>query len=193
MKENMEKQSGSNDPSFADRVISLINDGWLDRREERLTEAREKLTEAASLCRQAGDQDRLVLALGKLGHVETDSGNEDAAIKVYEEGVALCREKDDGLALAHKIRHLGDIHRRAGRLDEAERCYDEALALYRNHSGPPTLDFANAVRPMAILQEEMGKDEEAKPLWREARDLYAAVDAPVGVAECSRRLARLDR
>ena len=188
----MESHLPSKTPSFGNKVSKLIDDGWRDRREERLTEAREKLTEAASLCRQAGEQDTLILALGKLGHVETDAGNEDAAIEVYEEGVAICRDKGDSLALAHKIRHLGDIHRRAGRKEKANECYDEALRLYRSHDGPPTLDFANAVRPMAILQEEMGMQEEAKPLWQEARGLYTVVDAQVGVAECSRRLAQLD-
>jgi hypothetical protein len=32
---------------------------------------------------------------------------------------------------------------------------------------------------------------EARPLWEEARDLYAAVKVPDGVVECSAHIARL--
>ena len=82
------------------------------------------------------------------------------------------------------MRHVGDHHRRVGRTEAAEACYDEALALYRDHEHPPKLDFANVVRPMAILKEDAGKVEEAKELWQEARDLYAEVNVQEGVDEC---------
>lgn len=55
------------------------------------------------------------------------------------------------------------------------------------------LDFANAIRPMAMLKEETGSVEEARQLWEEARDLYSAADAKVGVAGCSERLAQIGR
>jgi hypothetical protein len=45
---------------------------------------------------------------------------------------------------------------------------------------------------MAILKERLGKRDEAVVLWREARDLYAAVSLDVGVDECSRRIAKLE-
>ena len=54
------------------------------------------------------------------------------------------------------------------------------------------LDHANALRPMAILKEELGQVEEARALWRRARELYGAVGIEAGVAECADRLARLD-
>ncbi len=174
------------------RAIELMEQAWGARREQRLAEAHRKLGEAVSLCRQAGAQRELVLALGKLGHVELDLGNSDAARALYEEAVTICRDQGDPLTLAHTVRHLGDVHRHAGRREDADACYQEALALYRNHEQPPKLDLANAIRPMAIFKEDAGMVQEAKQLWEEARDLYTAVDVKDGVDECSDHLARLD-
>ena len=115
----------------------------------------------------------------------------DAATARYEKAVAVARRSGDPLRLAHAIRHLGDTHRRARRLAEAEACYDEALALYAAEDEPPTLAYANAIRPMAILKEALGETGEALHLWQQAKSLYAAVPVAAGVAECEKNLARL--
>jgi len=44
---------------------------------------------------------------------------------------------------------------------------------------------------LAILQKRNGDRELAKSLWKEAQELYAAVDVPAAVAESSRLLAAL--
>jgi tetratricopeptide (TPR) repeat protein len=163
------------------------------RRERRLADAHRDFVEAVALCRHKGMQLELLRALKGLGQIERDLGRAEAARPLYEEAVAICRRTDDTLALAHTIRHLGDIHRDTGRPDLAEPCYDEALALYRSSERTSPLDLANAIRPLAILKEGAGEIEEARLLWQEARDLYAAVKAEEGVRECSARLERLRR
>lgn len=127
-----------------------------------------------------------------LGQIERDLGRGEVARPLYEEAVSLCRGQSDVLRLAHTVRHLGDLHLDAGRLDLAEACYEEALALYRSsaHTAPP-LDLANAIRPLAILRERLGKADEAVPLWQEARDLYLSANVGEGVAECSKHLDQL--
>jgi tetratricopeptide (TPR) repeat protein len=158
------------------------------RREHRLADAHRDLVQAVALCRQLGERGLLVRALKALGQIERDLGRGDAARPWYEEAVTICREDGDPLALAHTIRHLGDIHRDAQRLADAELCYCEALALYRTHQTGP-LELANAIRPLAILKGAAGKAAEARPLWEEARQLYAAAHVPVAVTECSAHLA----
>ena len=186
-------------------ALALIREAWTLRCEtlasppageaERRTVAeriRGHLVEAAAICRAAGADRELVVALGKLGHVEQDAGRHEAALACYEESVAAARRADDPLRLAHAVRHLGDVHRHAGRLAKAEACYGEALSLYARHAaGPAALDHANALRPMAILKEELGQIEAARLLWARARKLYSAVGIEAGVAECADRLARL--
>ena len=159
--------------------------------EEARARVRQCLSEAVALFRAAGATTELVAALGKLGHAEEDAGRDDAALACREEAVAVARRAGHPMPLAHAVRHLGDLHRKTGRLTAAEACYAEALALYGRQKEPPALDYANALRPMAILKESLGRAGEAKVLWRRARDLYGAVPVEAGVAECSEHLARL--
>ena len=149
------------------------------------------MVEAVALCREAGEELDLAKALTGLGQIERDLHNNDAAIRNYEEAVGIYRTHADVLRLAHSIRHLGDIYRNQKRADLAKPCYREALDLYRGEDRTPPLDLANAIRGFAILQHDAGETEEARMLWQEARELYAAVGIKEGVAESSRRLALL--
>ncbi len=172
-------------------AIKLAKQANRARRENRLTDAHQDLTEAVALCRQASAHRELVQALKALAQIERDMGHGDAAQPLYEEAVGLCRAGEDVLMLAHTIRHLGDLHQDAGRVELAEPCYREALEVYRSHTQTRPGDLANAIRPMAILKEDVGEIEEARRLWAEAKDLYAAIKLREGVDECSDRLARL--
>lgn len=186
-------------------ALTLIHQAWTLRRDKLAAppaseaearavaeRVRGYLVEAVAICRTVGADRELVAALGKLGHVEQDAGRHDAAGVCLEEAVAVARTVADPLRLAHAVRHLGDVHRHAGRLAEAEACYHETLSLYGRHAtGAATLDHANALRPMAILKEELGQVEEARVLWGRARGLYSAAGIEAGAAECVDRLARL--
>jgi tetratricopeptide (TPR) repeat protein len=176
---------------MGDPAQRLMEQAAQARREGRLADAKRGWTEAVSLCRHTGPRHDLIIALKGLGQIERDLQNGDAALPLYEEAVTLSRVAGEPLLLAHTIRHLGDIHLDAERLELAERCYDEAVALYREAKQTAALDLANAIRPLAILQERKGNLEQAKSLWKQAKELYAAVDVPAGVAESSSHLAQL--
>jgi len=148
--------------------------------------------DAVERSRQAGMKRELIRALKGLGQIERDLENGAAALVLYEEAVALCRQEGDALMLAHTVRHVGDIHQEGGRDGLAEPCYNEALSIYRRDNETQPLDLANTIRPFALLKENAGEVEEAKRLWAEARDLYAVANVAQGVAESSRRLARLE-
>ena len=173
------------------------------RRENRLADARRDLVDAVAICRREQVASDLAFAVKRLGQIERDLGNLDAALALYEEAAAIYRERDDALNLAHTIRHVGDIHHDRGRGGPAERCYDEALTLYRRSRGTRRSDLANAVRSMALQKERTGDLEHARALWKEARDLYASLDGPLrriftrrpnpGVVESSEHLMRLGR
>lgn len=182
-------------------ATNLIESAWATRRASfsappagarmLIEEARRKLVESASICREIGTQRELGQALHKLGHVEWGLRHLVRARELYEEALSIARAQGEPLAVAHEVRHLGDMHREAGRLEDAEACYEEALLLYRRHAKPPALDFANAIHPLAKLKEDAGLVEEARGLLEEARDLYDAAGVRMGVADCSKRLARL--
>src|SRR5271157_3384218 len=171
----------------------LVQQALQARRDNRLADAKRDLVEAVDICRKAGIRVDLAEALTGLGQIERDLHHREAARESYEEAAALYRAEGDALKIAHSVRHLGDIHREEGRPDLAEPCYREALDLYRGHEQTPPLDLANAIRGLAILKDHSGDTEAAKSLWEEARELYASVKVEAGVAESSRRLARLTR
>jgi tetratricopeptide (TPR) repeat protein len=159
------------------------------RREDRLSDAQRFLDDALALCRQSNDEGNLANTLTALGQIERDLGNNETALAYYEEAVAVFRNLGDALKLAHTLRHVADIQRRQHLTVAAEANYREVLALYRGHKQTPPLDLANAIRGYAILKQDAGESAQAKSLWQEARDLYAAVGIKEGVEESSRRLA----
>ena len=194
-----------NAPAAADPLVEealdLIDRAWRTRyrtmQEPPATEAeltrviqnvRADLATAVEICRRTGAKRELSIALGKLGHVEQDV---EAQVACYEEAVAAARDCGDAMRLAHAVRHLGDVHRRVRRREDARGCYEEALTLYRGEATPPTLDFANAIRPMAILKAEIGEPKAALALWGEAKALYAVVGIEAGVEEAERWIERL--
>jgi tetratricopeptide (TPR) repeat protein len=184
-------------------ALSLLWRAHQARHENRPADARRDLVEAVAICRREQVQSDLAFALKRLGQIERDEGSLDAALARYEEAAAIHRDRGDALSLAHAMRHVGDIHQDAGRWDLAEPCYDEALALYRSARGTRRGDLANAVRSLAIQKERTGDLEQARRLWKEARDLYASLDGPLrriflrrpnpGVLESAEHLTRLGR
>jgi tetratricopeptide (TPR) repeat protein len=115
-----------------DAIESLLNQGYLARREGRLADAKDIYAEAVDLCRAAKDQALLALALKRLGGIKRDLHEIDvheieAALQDYQEAAAIDRALEDPLNLAHTIRHIGDILREDGKPDAALPCYEEAL------------------------------------------------------------------
>ena len=173
------------------RTAILIDAAWQARREGRHGEAERTLLEAIETSREAGPRRQLIRGLTALAHVVRDMGQAERAVPLYQEAAALSRDEGDLALLAHTVRHLGDLHRGAGRLAEAERCYVEALSLYRTVDSPPPLDFANALRSVALLKERQGDRIAARQLWLEAQALYQAAAVQRGADECARHVAEL--
>ena len=177
---------------ISDELIGLMREGNRIRFDDP-PGARRLYADAVRRCRIAGNQKQLIRALKGLGQIERDIGHPDVALELYNEAVTICRAAGDPLLLAHTVRHVGDIHQDAGRRKLAEPCYQEALSIYRHHEDTAVLDLANAVRPFAALKQQNGEIDEAKRLWNEAKDLYAAANVSEGVAGATRELARLER
>jgi tetratricopeptide (TPR) repeat protein len=106
----------------------------------------------------------------------------------YEQAVALFREVDQPLVLAHTIRHLGDVYQEQGHPDLAEPCYHEAIELYRSHGDASSLDWANALRSLAVFRWE-----QTRALWEDLRDLYTTLSIEPGIKEATARVAALSR
>jgi tetratricopeptide (TPR) repeat protein len=172
-------------------IDTILHAARQARNEQRLQDAKTALLDGLKHCRRVDAKDGLALTLKALGQVERDMGNPEVALPLYEEAVAIYRDQGQPLALAHTIRHVADIQQDLGRIELAEANYRQALAIYRAHPEASALDLANAIRGLAILTFDTGKNDEAKSLWQAARKLYASVNVQAGVNESSRRLALL--
>jgi tetratricopeptide (TPR) repeat protein len=169
-------------------VDQLLSLGQQARADGRLEDARRLFAQAAALSRDQGQTLALVDSLKGVGRIERDNGNFDLALASYEEAAAICRSEGQALLYAHTLRHVGDILAEQGNVVAAhEKCQD-ALQIYREHGGGQPLDVANAIRSCALLAEQFDGGEAAKPLWEEAKSLYASVQVWAGIEECDAHL-----
>ena len=179
------------DQSMSDGIDNLLREAFQARKGNRLEDAKTALLDAVRLCRTNDAHAELATALTRLGQIERDLNCRDAALEHYREAAGLLRSEGDEMRLAHAVRHLGDIHQEMGHSELAQPCYEEALHLYRADERTHPLDLANAIRGLAILKEKTRDVEYARLLWGEAKNLYEAMNVKEGIAESSRRLARL--
>lgn len=137
--------------------------------------------------------------LTRRAQIERDMGRHEAALSDQEEALAIYRELTDRSALPHVIRHLADILQDAGRHEEAAPYCREMLVLYSSRDNVPPLEIANAMRSFALHAEYTGNTAEARRLWLDVRERYAALDelfhrltgatTNPGVIECDKHLA----
>ena len=119
-------------------------------------------------------------------------GRAGDARNAYARAAALSRESSAPLLQAHALRHLSDLDREADHLEQALAHAEQAAALYGANGQAASLDMANALRLKALALDQLRREGPAILAWTAARDLYAALDVPPGVAECDRRLNRPD-
>jgi tetratricopeptide (TPR) repeat protein len=161
------------------------------RREGRGAEAWPHLISAEAICRSTGRRRDLVTTLAGMAQLHRDAGEHASALPLFEEAVTHCQQLRDTHLMAHALRHLGETHLELRALGRAEQHLRDALAMYRTLPDTMTLDVANALRPLAVCLERQGADEDARALWGETREVYAALGIAEGVAECDAALARL--
>jgi len=170
---------------------TLLEQGYQARRENRLADAKSHFGAALDSSRKAGDRAFVARSLAGLGQIERDLGNLDLARKHYQDAAGFHRALGDERSLAHTLRHAGDILRKLKRTDQAAPCYTEALEIYRQHPDTRPLDLANTLRGYALLEGDLGNDDESTLLWLQAKELYEQEGVQAGVSECESHLAFL--
>lgn len=156
-------------------------------------EYRHELMDEVSRLRQNGDKHELGLKLRELGEFERRlPGRHADVIDHYGEAIELLGQCDDRSRLVHTIRHLGNIYHEDGNMFAAEPLLAEAVNIYREIGDQASLDYANAVRSLAVFYEDIGKTDKALPLLHDAAKLYKAHQIKEGVDEMNRRITKLE-
>jgi tetratricopeptide (TPR) repeat protein len=137
-----------------------------------------------------GDRPSLAEALCGLAQAERDIGNPEAASHHYANAAVLYRQVGPPARLAYAIRHETEVLREMCRPAEAEPLYREAAGIYRQLGEKATLDLANTLRGLALVNESATRMDTSKALWQQARELYAKCNVEAGVAECDKKLSQ---
>jgi len=153
--------------------------------EEREFQHRLSTAEAAvDIARNSGDERCLADALRALGNIQRrPPWLRDDANRTYAEAAAIYRSLDLPLDEAWVTRHIGINHEYGNRFTDAENAYEKALALYRAYATNDNLDYANAVRYVAVIKDRLGKREDSDRLWTETVERYEKVGIVEGIAE----------
>jgi len=173
-----------------DTLKELLARGYRARSENDPAESRAAFFEAVREASIEADRPSLAEALCGLAQAQRDIGNLAAANHEYENAAVLYRQVGPPAKLAYAIRHEADILRELRRPTDAERLYLEAEKIYRQLGQQATLDLANTLRGLALVNESVGKLDASKMLWSEARELYADCNVEAGVSECDKKLSQ---
>jgi tetratricopeptide (TPR) repeat protein len=173
---------------MADEFQELFANGYRARREGRFPESRALFLDAVRKAAEHYNRSALAEAFCGLAQAERDIGNCAAAHHHYANAALLYRQIGPPAELAFALRHEADLARELHRAAEAEPLYREAETIYRGIGSAACLDLANTLRGLALSLEQTGSAQTSRPLWFEARDLYARCDVKAGVAECDRKL-----
>jgi tetratricopeptide (TPR) repeat protein len=163
--------------------------GYKARREGRAADSRAIFLKAVRSAAEDGDRPDLAEALCGLGQAERDIGNLPASRHHYQGAAVLYREIGPSASLAFALRHEADIVRELCLPAEAEPLYLEAEGIYRQQGEAAELDLANTLRGLALVYESSGRADASKPLFEQARALYAKCKVQAGVAECEEKLS----
>lgn len=170
-------------------TADLIARGTRARAEKRPADARAAFLEAVRQSATETDRPSLGVALSGLAQAERDIGNLEASSHHYANAVMLYRELGDAPRLAFALRHEADVLRENCKPADAESLYREAEGILRGLGDEAKLDLTNTLRGLALTCEALGKSDEAKTLWSEARTLYEQCGVEAGVAEADGKLS----
>jgi tetratricopeptide (TPR) repeat protein len=103
----------------------------------------------------------------------------------FEAARAAAEERGDAkwLSLCEIITSLGNISFKENNFADAERLYKEALALHAEHQRPDEAEVAGAQQRLAFLYFQMGRLNDAEPLYRTSIETYEARIKDVGQME----------
>ena len=117
-----------------------------------------------------------------------DEDRIEEAKKTLDEAASILLPITSAQRRAHIIRHQADIAAEMGLLSESFVHYEAALSIYRRDSLTNPMDLANTLRGFALLKERWKEVQEAKKMWREAKEIYSSFGIEEGVKECNAHL-----
>ncbi|SEG55667.1 Tetratricopeptide repeat-containing protein [Bryocella elongata] len=124
------------------------------------------------------------------GRLARRDGDDQEALRCYQQAAMLYEAVDDRTGLAHTLRHCSELQAKlgdgAGALESIARAYE----IYEANE-PAPLEMANTFRIGALAHEAAREPWKAEREWLNALQLYTEIGVQAGVDEATARLKRL--
>ena len=170
------------------QIRTVIDNADIARREGRLHDADDLLRDAVTQSLNLDDTALFAESLRKLAQIKRDLEETSDAVFLYGEALTLYQQLDEGRWIAYCRRHLGDIQRETGDFIAAESNLLTALEHFREPEHFDPLTVANILRPLALLNDTLGRTDRATAFWSEALVCYSEAKVEAGIAECRAHL-----
>jgi predicted ATPase len=139
------------------------------------------LEESAELYRRAGDRRGVALAVNNLGLTAMNTGNLEAARRLFGEAVGVMRELGDQQGLAVGALNAGYVAAQEGDAETASRSFHECLDITRRIVARPLLGYA--ILGLALTATLTGDFERAATLHGAFTALFEQLGAVVETLE----------
>ena len=172
----IKKEIGGEERGIA---VVLGQMGTLALKQNDLTEARRRHTEALAAFRNMGEQQMEAVAWHQLGAVAQEAKDWAEAERCYKESLALDERFGDTAGAAQTCNQLALVAKGAGRPDEAERWYKRAIEVFVELRDPQAQakvlnNLANLL--LANLHLAPGRLDEAERYAHRAREIDETLD-----------------
>jgi predicted ATPase/DNA-binding SARP family transcriptional activator len=148
------------------------------------------LEQALDLFRKLERPREAAFALGELGWIALQQGQDERAEALCEEALELARETGDAGAISGQLNYLADIYSARNDHARALAAHEEALALRRTLDDPYLV--TNSTYNLGIAAWENGEVSRARRAFEETTDLARGLGDVIHIAAANFMLAELD-
>ena len=139
-------------------------------REGKNQEANNMISEAITIARSLGDQEREVEFLMNLGESFVASAMNERALDIYQDALEITQEIHRPHYQTHIYGRMGFIYAEMGRLEEAVENHQQAIQLAQEqHQGPLE---GNQRSMLALAYQELGQPQKAREQAQKALDIF---------------------
>ena len=148
------------------------------------------LEDALALFRDLEWPRETAFALGELGWIALQQGDDERAEKLCAEALVVARETGDAETISGQLNFLADVFSARGDHRRALRAHEEALALRRTLDDPMLV--TNSTYNLGIAAWENGEVERARNAFEETHALASELGDVIHTAAADFMLAELD-
>jgi tetratricopeptide (TPR) repeat protein len=129
-----------------------------------------------ALAEVAGDRLNQAITLNNLGDIHRVQRHYDEATRSFERSLEVFEELGEGRYVGMVLHNLGEVALDQGRHDEAVDWYERGLGFSRE--ADDKYSEAHTLLGLGRALARSGQRDRALPLWRQARDILDALEAP---------------